>query len=115
MRRSLHLGLSLVAIGVGVIHLRMALRAVFVFREGEPIWSWVIILAGPGSTLFAALLGWFRPQIGGIWLLAGSVISLLALTFLEGGVTANVVQLVWRIAGPMAAIGLAFLLLNRAS
>ena len=78
MKRYLLFALTLVAVGVGLIHLQMALRALFVFREGESVWSWITVLAGPGSTLVSAIVAWFSPRIGGACLLLGGGASLFA-------------------------------------
>lgn len=113
MKRCARYGLSVLLTGMGLVHLRVALRAVFVFGSDEPVWSWVVILAGPGSTLLAAILSWWAPRVGGTWLVAGSVLSMLALLMIEGRVTPNFFQLVLWFAGPIAALGVGLYLIAR--
>ena len=67
---------------------------------------------GPGTTFPAAVVTWFFPRVGGTWLVAGSVASMLSLIILEGGVTPSFFPLLWMIAGPMAALGIGFLLMR---
>jgi hypothetical protein len=98
---------------VGIVHAGLALAAIFAFREDEPIWSWLCIGAGPASTLLAVIVAAIRPRIGGAWLLAGGLASLLALVILEGSVTENALQCLIRIAAPMAALGAAFVVIGR--
>src|SRR5262249_24263259 len=46
------------------------------FRESEPLTSWVIVLAGPASTLPATLLAIRSRRWGAAWLIAGVAVSL---------------------------------------
>jgi hypothetical protein len=67
---------------LGVWHYQIAMRALWVFRNNEPLSSWVTVFAGPVSTLPATLLAVFRRRWGAVWLLGGALASL-------GGVVAN--------------------------
>jgi hypothetical protein len=67
---------------LGVWHYQFAMRALWVFRNNEPLSSWVILFAGPISTLPATLLAVFRRRWGAVWLLGGALMSL-------GGVVAD--------------------------
>lgn len=63
---------------IGIMHLKVATKALFVFTEAEPVSTWVLILFGPGSTFPAVLVSFFWPRIGGMWLIGGSIISIVA-------------------------------------
>jgi len=67
---------------LGVWHYHFAMRALWVFRNNEPLSSWVILFAGPISTLPATLLAVFCRRWGAVWLLGGALVSL-------GGVVAD--------------------------
>ena len=56
---------------LGVWHHQIGGRALWVFRNDEPVSSWVTILAGPLTTLPATLLAGWRRQWGAYWLIAG--------------------------------------------
>lgn len=56
---------SRMAVALGWWHLRMALYTVFVFREGEPWTSWIVILFGPMATLPTALLSFYQREAAG--------------------------------------------------
>lgn len=78
-------GLAVILSGgiiLGVWHYQIAMRALWVFRNNEPLSSWVSVLAGPVSTLPATLLAVFRRRWGAVWLLGGALASL-------GGVVAH--------------------------
>src|SRR5205085_905376 len=49
--------------------------SIFLFKNGEPITSWMAIISGPLSTLPADFLSAFKPKLGGYWLIAGSLVS----------------------------------------
>jgi hypothetical protein len=67
----------LLAIGILVAssHLWLGLKAIFVFRNNEPLSTWIFVLLGPLSTLPAVVVGFFWPKIGGTWLIIGSILS----------------------------------------
>src|ERR1700693_4466115 len=77
------------AIGLGVGHLNLALQAIFVFRSGEPLTSWIAVLVGPASTLPAAVLALLSTRLGGYWLIGGAALSFLVFAIGERGVTEN--------------------------
>jgi hypothetical protein len=103
--------LMLAALALGVWHLGLGIRAMFVFRSGEPITSWIVILCGPLSTLPAVIVSCFRRRTAGYWLILGAVISFVALIISESGLTENSLPFLWMMAGPMAALGISLLLL----
>jgi hypothetical protein len=106
------LGLLLVLVGsvVGVLHIWMAITSIVVFRQDEPISSWITILAGPCSTLPAAWAGGFRRRVGAIWLIGGSVVSFLF--FLPGG-GRYLIPFLLTVVVPMVCLGLGFFYLHR--
>jgi len=75
----LRLILLVIGVWVGWNQFRIAGKAIFVFRNNEPLSSWVFVLVGPMSVLPASILAVFEPKYGGTWLILGSIISSLAL------------------------------------
>jgi hypothetical protein len=100
---------------VGIWHLWLAAGAVFVFRNGEPWWSWAAVLLGPGLTLIAVVIAMFRPGVGGVVLLVGAGLSLVALTVGDGPQYFTVMPFFVRIALPMAILGAALLALSHSN
>lgn len=100
---------------VGVLHLRIALRGWFVARNTEPASFWVFLFTGPVSTLPASITAFFKPKIGGLWLICGALVSyVFAMAAL--GAKGDFSRAIWfltRCSGPMLALGLAFLFLSR--
>jgi hypothetical protein len=100
---------------VGLWHLWLAAEAIFVFRNGEPWWSWAAVLFGPGLTLVAVVIAMFRLGVGGIVLLVGGGLSLGALTAGDAPQYSAVVPFLIRIALPMAVLGGALLALSHSN
>jgi hypothetical protein len=99
--------LILTSLVIGIWHFGFALKALFVFRPKEPLSMWIIILAGPLSTLPAVLVSFIWIRIGGIWLVCGGLISLIALLFLEiPNKFLDVFQYALKFIGPMLLLGL---------
>jgi hypothetical protein len=111
-RRYLRLLLTLAGIAVGVWHLDLALRALFVFRESEPVSSWIAVSTGPLTTLVATLVGSWQRKIGGTWLIVSGAIALISFVIGEGALTARTFQYALLISAPMTAIGTGFLWLR---
>src|SRR6266851_1477147 len=61
---------------LGVLHYRFAMRALWVFRNDEPLSSLVMLFAGPLSTLPATLLAVLHRRWGAVWLPGGALVSL---------------------------------------
>lgn len=70
---------------LGIWHLGMGGRALFVFRNDEPLSSWVWVFSGFISTLPAAALAIFSRRWSAGWLIMGGLISLGALVARGGG------------------------------
>jgi hypothetical protein len=105
---------------LGVWHHQIAGHALWVFRNDEPVSSWVTILAGPLSTLPATLLAGLRRQWGAYWLIAGGLISLgavLADEIMKGGPVAEIASAGLRystmISLPMILLGIGLVWLQR--
>src|SRR5690242_3143182 len=113
MKRSALVVVSAIAVILGLWHGQLAMQAVFVFREGEPIASWLAIALGPATTLIASLLAIFMRRTGGILLVALGAISFLAFVVGEGKFTEHVVPFLLQISLPMIAVGVAFLLMSK--
>jgi hypothetical protein len=101
-----------VGITLGIPHHMLAIRSLFVFRNDEPLSSFVIIMAGPLTTLPAVLLAIFRRSWGATWLVAGSLLSLgvvIATEIANGKTIVDINSLAVRyfvtIAIPMLAVG----------
>lgn len=114
MERILKYTLLLVGVLVGILHLWLAIKAMFVFRNQEPIPMWIFVVTGPLSTLPAIVTAFFWPRIGGSWLICGSVVSFLAaLTNME--VNKGLQDIIWYFtsySAPMVVLGIALLLLE---
>jgi hypothetical protein len=106
---------SLIAVVLGLWHGQLAMQAIFVFREGEPIASWLAIFLGPATTLIASVLAIFMRKPGGIWLIAGGLVSFLVFLIGEGTFNEYVMPFLFRISLPMIGVGLAFLWCQRVS
>jgi hypothetical protein len=100
------------ALVIGWYHLRMGMKAIFVFRNNEPLFSWIGIIAGPLSTLPATIVAFFKRKLGGYWLIAGGFISFVSILLLKP--ESDLVWLVGRVALmillPMLGLGIAFIL-----
>ena len=103
---------ALIAVGLllGIWHFKVAIKAMFVFRDNDPSSMWNFILTGPLSTLPAVIVSFLWPKIGGSWLLLGAVLSAVF------AVIATLDQrLIWVIllyCAPMLILGLGLLLLG---
>jgi hypothetical protein len=99
--------LILSSLAIGIWHFGFALKAIFVFRPKESLLLWIIIFAGPLSTLPAVLVSLFWFRIGGIWLVCGGLVSLIALLFFEiPNKFFYLFQYVLKFIGPMLLLGL---------
>ena len=100
-------------IALGVWHLNLALQAIFVFRSGEPLTSWIAILAGPASTLPAAILALLSNRAGGAWLVGGAALSFVVFAIGERGISENLLPFLLRISMPMILAGACVLYVPR--
>jgi hypothetical protein len=98
---------------LGIWHLWFAASAVFVFRNGEPWWSWVAVLFGPGLTLLAVLIAIFSVRLGGILLLVGACLSMTAFAVGDGPQYSSVEPFLLYVVLPMGALGVALLAFSR--
>ena len=102
-----------IAIVVGVYHLWLAFKAIFVFRNDEPLSLWIFTLAGPLSTLPASVTGIYNSKIGGLWLVCGAIVSFVAAMFTAGS-NVDIDTGAWFLkmySGPMLLLGIAFIAL----
>ncbi len=115
MERILKYALLLVGVLVGILHLWLAIKAMFVFRNQEPLSMWIFVLTGPLSTLPAIVTAFIWPRIGGSWLICGSVVSsVAALTNVE--LNKGLQEIIWYFtsySAPMVVLGIALLSLER--
>jgi hypothetical protein len=103
-----------VAFFIAIIHLGYGIKALFVFRNNEPILSLLILIFGPLSTLPALLVGLFWKRFGAIWVLFGSIISfsLVILSLLPKRIL-GIGNYFVMFSGPMLLIGFILLYLSR--
>ena len=112
MKRYLLIASLCAALVVGVWQLALALQAIFVFRNNEPITSWAAILLGPGSSLIAAIVAIFAKKLGGYWLVVGGCLSLVVFIVGEKGISENVVPFFLMMSAPMLLVGAAIIALS---
>ena len=112
-RREEFFGILVVGAILGIWHAGLGGRAIFTFRNDEPVSSWVAMLFGSLSTLPAVVLALFSRPWSAIWLIAGGLISLGA--FLAGAVTSGYPArqvaetcafFLMMVSGPMVLLGL---------
>jgi hypothetical protein len=105
----------LITFVLGLWHLKIALRAIFLFSNNEPLTSWIAILFGPCLTLIIGIIMIFAKKTGAYSLIAAGLISGVAFFIGEHGVTDNLSAFLWQISAPMLLLGVATILLsNRA-
>ena len=92
IRKRILVAVYAIAFIVGCIHFDIGLRAIFVFRNNEPLTSWIALIAGPFSTLPATFLALFKRRFGGYWLIAGGLIT-LAMLFVSKDISFDDVSL----------------------
>jgi hypothetical protein len=112
MRRSAFITICVIAVLLGVWHLQLAMQAVFVFREEEPITSWLAIALGPAVTLILGLLAMFLRKIGGLALITCGVASLVVFAVSDGPSLEHVAAFLFQVSLPMVGTGIAFLVLS---
>jgi hypothetical protein len=93
----------------------MGMKAIFVFRNNEPLASWVAIIAGPLSTLPAVFLALFKRKLAGYWLIVGGLISFVAILLVQtdGDFLSISARVALMILLPMLGLGAVFLLLQK--
>ena len=98
---------------LGIWHLWFAASAIFVFRNGEPWWSWAALLVGPGATLLAVLIAIFSVRLGGVLLVAGACSSMASFAVGDGPQYSNVEPFLLHVGLPMGVLGVALLAFSR--
>ena len=111
MQKKMKYSLLLLGLIVGAIHLRLALKAMFVFRNEESVAMWVFVLFGPLTTLPAVIIAFFWSRTGGGWLIFGAIVSFVAYLVSMESITIFQ-EIVWY-SGPMLVLGAAALLAYR--
>jgi putative Mn2+ efflux pump MntP len=103
--------LIILGIALGLYHLWAAIKAMYVFRNDEPVSLFVFTFTGPLSTLPASITAAFNRKVGSAWLIGGAVIAFIA-AMIAGGEKWSFEAAIWflsRYSGPMLILGLAFL------
>jgi len=70
---------------------------------------WLLVFAGPLSTLPAVIASFFCPKTGGIWLISGAVLSSFMLIFQMSPGAYDFLRYLLTISFPMVLLGLASL------
>ncbi len=114
-RKLITAAIFLAALILGWYHLRLGMKAIFVFRNNEPLDSWIAIIAGPLSTLPATVLALFKKRLGAYWLIMGGLISFAAFLFIREDI--EFLQYILRVALmiliPMIGLGSAFIIISK--
>jgi hypothetical protein len=75
-KRKLLITTYVIAFLIGCIHFGIGLQAIFVFRNNEPLTSWLAVIGGLLATLPATILALFKRKLGGYWLIIiGGILS----------------------------------------
>ena len=99
--------LILIGVVVGFFHHIEGITAIFVFKNNEPISSWIFMITGPLSTLPATITAYFSKRIGGWWLILSGIISLGFFFYLAEDRT-NMTFILMNVL-PMLLLGFGFL------
>ena len=113
MNKPLKIGLFLTGFAIGVWHHVVGMTSIFVFKGTESLFVWLAMILGPLSTLPAVIVSWFRPKIGGYWLVGGALVCVLSIGI---GEELTLKQMgIWflKVSAPMLAIGVGFFLLMK--
>ena len=115
MKSSFRYAFLIVGILLGLFHLRLAAKALFVFRGDESLLLRLFVLFGPLSTLPASITAFFRPLIGATWLIVGSAVSFLFVVMDERqeGDFSTLMSILTTYSLPMFALGVALLFIYR--
>jgi hypothetical protein len=105
MKKSITGVIFIIAFVVGLYHLRLGLTAIFVFKNNEPLSSWICIISGPLSTLPATITAIFNKKLAGFWLVLGGILSFA--TILPD--REHMLSILVVFAVPMILIGLTFI------
>ncbi len=104
---AIQLLLLLFAVPLGIWHWKLGNAGIFVFRNGEPLSSWVAVISGVLSTLPLVVLSIWSPRWGGWGLLVGAVVSGCAVVSSDWpNWQEHLPGLVTRTAGPASVLGL---------
>jgi hypothetical protein len=112
-RFMLRLLIILGGIALGIWHLLLAMKAIFLFKTGEPFSSWLAIVAGPCMTLPAIIVSCFKDKMGGILLIIGGLVSLISISVNVHFDRETIFPFSYMISAPMLAIGVFFLLTKK--
>lgn len=92
---------------IGIAHLKIGLKTMFVFTNNESMLAWMFVILGPLSTFPAVILAFFLPKVGGTWLVGGSLFSLVAVAILaiQRGESKSIMWYLLSYSIPMLALG----------
>jgi hypothetical protein len=84
LKTRLNIVYTVIGVLIGIWHLYMGSMAIFVFRENEPLLSWLTIFLGPLLTFPAFLIGFRAPLVATWCLFVGATSSLFFMVMSEG-------------------------------
>lgn len=113
MNRAALFAVVIAGIALAVWHSSIAMEAIFVFENNEPITSWLAVALGPLLTLIGCVVAIFRRLAGGLTVVAGDVLSAAAFLIGEGGITEYVTPYLLKFTVPMLAVGVVLMVLAR--
>jgi len=70
-----------IGIWIGWKQLWVAVEAIFVARNDEPVSFWIWMLTGPLAILPLSILAAEKPKVGGLWLITCAIVSYFAAAF----------------------------------
>lgn len=92
-------------------HITMVMQAMFVFRENEPLTSWLAIVPVPLLTGIGCLVALVHSRASGAIVAAGALIA--AAAFLVGGITEHVTPYLLTFTAPAVIVGAVLFLLRQ--
>ena len=112
--RSIPRSLIILGVCMGIVHLFWSVATLFVFKEGEPLTSWIAVMAGPVLTMPAFIISFLVHRIGGSLLIAGGITSFVALV-IGYGLSVEVIYFGLLISVPMLILGRGFFTLKNST
>ena len=91
----------------------VAMEAIFVFRNDEPITSWLALCLGPLLTVVGCVVAYFHRLAGGITVLAGGLLSAAAFVVGEAGVNEYLMPYLLQFTLPVIVVAIVLLVLAK--
>ena len=97
---------------VAIWHTTVAMQALFVFRENEPLSSWLALVSAPALTAVGCIVAIFHRLAGGLVVMSGGLIAAVAFLIGEGGLTEHVAPYLLTFTAPVVVIAVVLILLS---